>query len=290
MRKVGGAAAVGVHLHKLVPLLFHPNGAKWSHGHFRPVLSFSLLANLAICAFLGLYMEDFVVAGAQTVPMAMIGTLVVESVAICWYLVSQRKIVRGPAIAMPSGKTPRSIPSRIVARTVAIVSTLMVLVAGRDLFFPGTILQYFPRDDIYLEWTGAFLHSPPIGSPEASEQGLAAPLHIGDKFMSQMLALHVLLLCFYKFASSYLIPFGSDGSGEIKTRMIWKASSIGGFALVLLFRMFQPAANSASLDLRWHLMSMAYEAFILGEFPCQYLINLCGACLTAFPSGLMSFV
>jgi hypothetical protein len=35
---------------------------------------------------------------------------------------------------------------------------------------------------------------------------------------------------------------------------------------LMLLRMFTPAAMTASLDLRWHLMMVAYEMFILCKF------------------------
>jgi hypothetical protein len=165
---------------------------------------------------------------------------------------------------MPEGKTPESVTSRIVARTVAAVSTCMALIAARDLFMPGYILP-LPRDDIYLEWTNALLHSPPQGSVEEEEHGLEAALYIGDKFVSQLMALNILILCAYKFYSGFFIKFGSDGSGLIKCKMIWHTQCIGDVLILLMLRIFSSAALTASLDLRWHLMLVAYEGFILGE-------------------------
>ena len=167
---------------------------------------------------------------------------------------------------MTDGKTPSSVVSRIVARTVALVSGAVALIAGRDLFFPGKIIGFIPRDDIYLEWTGAFIHSPPEGSPEAEDVGMMTALHVGDKFLGQLLGLNFLVLCLYKFVSSFLVRFGSDGGGEVKARMIWKAQCLGNLLVLFLFRLFTSAAGSASLDLRWHLMAMAYETFILGIY------------------------
>ena len=168
---------------------------------------------------------------------------------------------------MKDGKTPKTIVSRIVARTVFVVSGALALVAGRDFFFPGRILDFVPRDDIYLEWTGAFLHSPPEGSPEAEENGLSSALYISEKFLSQLMALNLLIMCIYKFVAACLIRYGSDGSGMPKARMIWKAQTIGNGLILFLLRLFTPAAGSASLDLRWHLMALAYEAFVLGKCP-----------------------
>ena len=268
VRKVAGAATVGVCLQKMVPLLMHPAGAQWTRGHFRPLLATALLGNLAIIAFYGFYLKDLAAAGVVELPRAILALLAVESLAILYSLLTFRTTRKGHAVAMPPGKTPSSFTSSIVSRTILLVTSAMTLVAGRDLLFPGTILNFFPRDDIYLEWTNALLHSPPDGSPEAAEQGLESPLYIGDKFMSQFMALHVLILCLYKFVTALYIRYGSDGSGEIKCKMIWKIQAVADGMILFVLRVFQPAALSASLDLRWHLMCLGYETFILGKQKC----------------------
>jgi hypothetical protein len=102
---------------------------------------------------------------------------------------------------------------------------------------------------------------------------MEAPLFLGDKFISQFGALHILLLCLYKYVTAVIIRYGSDGSGEIKCRMIWKSQAIAQAMILFCFRVFQPAAFSASLDLRWHLMLLGYEAFILGKI--FDLLRLC---------------
>ena len=265
MRKLLGAGTVALHTHKLMPILFHPNGAQWKRGHFRPLLASSVVVNLAIASLYAFYLDDFQVAQAAFMPNFLISVLAIESIVMIFFLFRQKTTTRGPAVLLPQGKTHQSIVSRIAARTVLVVGCgVMSLIAGRDLLFPGTIIPYIPRDDIYLEWTGALLHSPPEGSVEATEHGINAAFYTGDKIMSQLCALTILCLGFYKFTSCMLIRYGSDGSGVIKTRMFWRASSLGGALVVLVFRLFASAAQSASLDLRWHLMFVAYEAFILG--------------------------
>jgi hypothetical protein len=266
VRKLGGAAALTVHLQKLVPLLIHPRGAQWVMGHFRPLLWTGIVANCSIIGFVASYMEDLASYGCSDMANVAMGLLGFESVVFLYYLLSQRTIKRGTAIAMTNGKEPTSVTSRIVGKTVIIVSSAMSLIAARDLLFSGSIFPYIPRDDIYLEWTNAFLHSPPLGSPEDMDQGLEAPLFIGDKFVSQYMALNLLLLCLYKFVSAFMIRYGSDGSGLIKAKMFWKTQSVGGLMILFLFRMFSPAAATASLDLRWHLMLIGYEVFILGTY------------------------
>lgn len=267
VRKFLGAATIAVHTHKLMPLLFHPTGAQWKRGHFRPLLATSVVVNLTIASMYAYYFEDFQVAAAHGMPLLIMAILAIESIAMMFFLVRQKSTSRGPAVLLPEGKNERSIVSRIAARTVMVVGCgVMSLIAGRDVWFSGTVIPFVPRDDIYLEWTGAFLHSPPEGSVEATEHGIDAPFYIGDKFSSQLCGLLIICLAMYKFASCFLVQYGSDGSGLIKTRMFWKSSSLGGALLVFVLRLFAAAAKSASLDLRWHLMTVAYEAFILGLF------------------------
>lgn len=176
-----------------------------------------------------------------------------------------------------SQEDPNSIPSRIALRTVLIVSSAISLISIRDLFFPGSILAFIPRDDIYLEWTGAFFHSPPPDTVESDEYGLESPLYAGDKFASQLMGLYLVLGCFLKFASVFgwskgnrdmesSSPDNVDRHGMVSSKMIWKAQSIGDMLLLFMLRLFAPAAKSASLDLRWHLMTVAYEMIILGLY------------------------
>lgn len=273
VRKIGGAALLAWQLQKLWPMLLHPIQARWVRGHFRPMLWTSLVADVALAAFYGSYHDDLAAAGADTMPLYFISALLVEATMIAFYLVQStmssattKSQSRGPAVAMPDGKTPSSVVSRIVARTTLIVSGAVAIVAGRDLFFPGVILSWVPRDDIYLEWTGALIHSPPEGSPEAVEHGMEMTLHVGEKFLSQIMALNVLLVCLYKAVAAFGIRFGSDGSGSVKARMIWRAQAVGSALILYVFRLFASAATSASLDLRWHLMMLAYETLILGLY------------------------
>lgn len=263
VRKLLGATTISVHLHKLLPILFHPEGCQWTRGHFRPLLMTALVSNIAIATLYGIYLEDFSSANADALPKLFIILLAFETIVVGCYLLGMKQITRGPAVVMPEGKTPTSIVSRILARTVAIVTGMSVMIAGRDLFFPGYIFKFFPRDEIYLEWTGAFLHSPPEDSGEAADQGMDAPFYIADKFLSQMLALNVLVLALYKFVSAFFIKYGADGSGVQKTKIIWQGSAVGTGIIFMIFRLFASAAKSASWDPRWHLMSMGYEWIIL---------------------------
>lgn len=271
VRKVAGAAAVGVHLQKLVPLLVHPNGAQWTLGHFGPFLIVALIGNLCIGLFYAIYWDVLVANGANQLPRMFLCCLSVESVTIAAYLLLSKPMKKGHAVAMPQGKTPQSMTSNVVSRTILIISTAVGIIAMRDLFLPGFIIDVIPRDDIYLEWTNAFLHSPPPGSPEDYDQGLQAPLYIGDKFMSQFAALHLLILCLYKITTAVFIRYGSDGSGLIKCKMIWQTQAAADGMVLFVFRIFQPAAVSASLDLRWHLMLLGYETFIL----CKSILLVC---------------
>jgi len=265
-RKVGGAASIAVQLQKLLPLLFHPTNSMWKRGHFQPLFATAVLGNLALIAFYGVYvMEELEAIGADVLPKLFIGILSFETLVILFYLATSR-YTKGPAIAMQDGKTPKSIVSRIVARTNFLASGLIVTIAGRDLFYPGKILGMIPRDDIYLEWTGALLHSPPEGSPEAEAHGMERHFFVGEKYLSQFLALNMLIGCLYKFVAAFVIRYRNDGGGVIQAKMIWKSQAIGCALVLYLFRLFSPAAASASLDFRWHLMMLAYETLILGLY------------------------
>ena len=65
VRKIGGAAAATVHLQKLLPLLFHPDGAEWMAGHFRPLYWMAVVVNMVIASFFGFYMEDLAASKAD---------------------------------------------------------------------------------------------------------------------------------------------------------------------------------------------------------------------------------
>ncbi|CAJ1969472.1 unnamed protein product [Cylindrotheca closterium] len=264
VRKMAGAAGMTLQIQKMMPLLIHPRNARWNMGHFIPLLWTASVTNLLLAAFYGSCIFDLMTADAAFLPTIFIGILMIEATVMLFYIMTFGQAKRGPAIALKQGKTPTSVVSRIVARTVFLVSGAQMLFAARDLFYPGLIMSYVPGDDVFLEWVGALIHSPPEGSPEEEEYGMAATLHVGDKFASQLLAANMLLLCMYKFVSAFLIRYGSDGGGLVKAQMIWKSQAIGGATNLLLVRLFTSAATSASVDIRWHVMAIAYETFILG--------------------------
>jgi hypothetical protein len=268
VRKIGGAACLTAQIQKLLPILFHPLDARWKRGHFSPLFWTAIVTNLILVAFYGSFIfDDLADAGADDLPKLFCAALLVESAVMFGYLIKQRKsMTKGPAVAMTEGRSPTSVVSRIVARTNLLVSGMVCVIAGRDLFFPGKIIPYIPRDDIYLEWTGALIHSPPEDSPEAAEYGMESALFSGDKYMQQLMALNMMILCIFKFVAAFGIRYRNDGGGLVQARMIWKAQTIGNMLIVYLFRLFADSANSASLDLRWHLMAMFYETAILGLY------------------------
>jgi hypothetical protein len=269
IRKVAGGAGSVVQLHKIIPLVFvHEPNAQWLLGHYQHILVPAILGNIVIVLFYVSYWDDLTSSRAQTIPLLTISALLIESVVMLSYyiLIRSSRKPRLPASAMPPGKTPNSFVSNITTRTACIVTTLITILAARDLFFSGTIIDIVPRDDIYLEWTNALLHSPPKNTPESIDHGMESPLYVGDKFISQLGALYLLILCLYKYISTLLIRYGSDGSGSIKARMIWKVACIGDAALLLCYRLFAHAAKSASYDTHYHLVLLSYEAIIFGTF------------------------
>ena len=265
VRKVGGAASLIVATQKIAPLVFQPNDAHWSSGHFRPVLVAGAVADLATVAFYASCSDDLAAAGAGGMSLLVCAVLAAEAIVLLGYAMAAAAR-RGPGSGggrIPKGKTARSLPNRIVMKTVGIVTGLVSLISLRDLLIPGTIIGAIPRDDIYLEWTGALVHSPPPGSVEAEEHGMEAALHVGDRFASRLTALNVLLTCLFKVTSAFLVRVGKDGSGETKSRLIWRVQALGDGLITFVFRLFAMPASSASLDLRWHLMLLGYETFIL---------------------------
>lgn len=266
VRKVNGVAGMMFHAQKFMPMLFQAEGTVWGYGHYRPLLGLSIIGNIAAMSFYASYLEDLATSGADKIFKMLMGLMVVETIVMLGYFMIFKKENPTSFNAFPKNKTPTSLPSRIVMRTVMIVSSLMTLIAARDLFFPGQIIPFIPRDDIYLEWTNAFIHSPPPNSPEAEEHGIESLFNIADKFLSQSAALFILINCLFKFYSSCCINLGKAGDGEIKSQIIWKWQALGGALFVFILRLFAPAAKSASLDLRWHLMCAAYEVFILGLY------------------------
>jgi hypothetical protein len=264
VRKLLGAAGCALQMHKLGPLLFmeaHPR-------QYQPLLGTAVVGNVAVALFLLGYWDDLAAKQAHVIPAVMMVLLLGEALVISVVLFLQRRqpAPRLPAMRMPAGKTPSSLVSNIVARTVGLVTTLIAILALRDLVFPGRILPFLPGDDLYLEWTNAFFHSPPPQTPEAHEHGLEAPLYIGDQYVSQLAALYILILCAYKYVAAVGIRWGADGSGQGAAQMIWKCAALADGLLLLCVRLFTPAARTASVDLRYHLILLAYEAFIF----CKY--------------------
>mmetsp|Transcript_24015 Transcript_24015/g.36599 ORF Transcript_24015/g.36599 Transcript_24015/m.36599 type:complete len:420 (+) Transcript_24015:103-1362(+) len=274
VRKAAGAAALGFHLQKLVPFILQGENAHWGKGHFEPLLWTGVLGNLALAGYYVTALEDFKASeGADVMGFRIAACLIVEAVVMVGFLIASllgssrsKSKSKTKGVKLPPGKGPSSMVSKIAARTVAIVSGLIGLIAGRDFFFSGQELPFPPRDDIYLEWTGAFIHSPPPNTLEADEYGLEAPLHVGDKFISRLLALYLLLTCFQKFVAGFVVRVGNDNSGIIKCKMFWQVQSVADALLLFVVRVFAPAALSASLDVRWHTMCLGYELFILGLY------------------------
>ena len=259
-------------------------GPSWMGGHYDPLLVCGMIGDAALAFFYSIHFDEWKNAGSDRLGMVYILAGSLEAVVFGLYLIQRRRWCRRHPIhekkvVVPTPTHPdhpHALPSRIVARTVLLVSSFLSLTSLRDLFFPGTILSFLPRDDIYLEWTGAFLHSPPPNTVEFDLHGLEAPLYTGDKFLSQLLGLHLSLCCMLKIVSAIGWKKGTrsmggtvpnvDRWGVVASKLIWKTQALGDMLLLIVLRMFTPAAQTASLDLRWHLMMVAYEMMILGLY------------------------
>lgn len=276
VRKMAGAAGLGFHLQKLVPLLFQRSDTHWGRGHFRPMLLTSALGDLAIAGFYMSHVQELKSAGAHFMGYAISTTLIFEAAImlsfVVWSLFSGKakattsRTDDNKVKSFPPGKGPKSVVSKIISRTFCIVTGAITLIAGRDFFFPGKELPFPPYDDIYLEWTGAFIHSPPPNTYEEQQYGMEAPLHIGDKFVSRLMALYILVTSFQKFVSAFIIRLGPRNDGDKKCKIFWQSQALGDALLLFTLRVFAQAALSASLDFRWHVMSLGYETFILGLY------------------------
>jgi hypothetical protein len=269
VRKIAGAAGLSFHLQKLIPLLFQSSNVHWGMGHFTPMLCSSVLGNFALAGYYMEHIDDFKNSDASMMAFAIVSALVFEAIIIIAFLISlitKQKTMKKKVVVNAHGKSPKAMVSNIVTRTVCIVSGLITLIAGRDFFFPGTELPFPPFDDIYLEWTGAFIHSPPPNSIEEEEHGLEAPIFIGDKFISRLGALYLLIICFQKFVSVLLVRIGKDDSGTTKCRLFWQAQAVSDGLILFTIRVFASAAKTASFDIKWHVMSLGYELFILGIY------------------------
>ena len=270
VRKAAGAAAMGFHLLKLWPFLYHTNGTVWPLAHYTPLLWMGVLGNICLTAFTASAVPEWQYEQNDNLvhfAYLLMAVLTTETIVLAYFAVTCKTVKHNTAFALQDGKTPKSLPSNIVSRTVLLVSGAMAVLAARDLFAPGTILEFWPRDDVYLEWTNALRHSPPVGSPEYAAYGLDAPLYAGDKFMGQWLAVHLLVLSFVKIISACMIRIGADGQrGVLQAKLIWQGAALANLAMMFVVRVFSSAALSASLDLRYHLMAIGYETFILGLY------------------------
>mmetsp|Transcript_18403 Transcript_18403/g.22527 ORF Transcript_18403/g.22527 Transcript_18403/m.22527 type:complete len:410 (-) Transcript_18403:45-1274(-) len=266
VRKLAGATALSYHLQKLYPIIFQSANVHFGRGDYSPMLVTSVIGNFCIAGFYLSHFDDFKSSGAEEMGFAIVAALIIEAIIIAGFLLTltlKKPTLKAKDCALPEGKGPKSIVSKIVCRTVLIVSGMISVIAGRDFFFPGQELPFPPYDDIYLEWTGAFIHSPPPQSAEAEEYGLEAPLYIGDLFISRLAALYLLVISFQKLVGGCLVRVGKDNSGIAKCRMFWQVQCISDALILFTLRVFASAAKSASLDLRWHIMSIGYEFFIL---------------------------
>lgn len=267
IRKMAGAAGLGYHLQKLMPVLFQKNDVHWGKRHYVPVMASSVIGNLCLAGYFLASMEDFKSTGADVMGFRVAVVLLVEALVMLVYLLLNltKKVTLIPR-ALPGGKRPRSIVSKILARTLCLVTGIMTLIAARDFFFPGMELPFPPADDIYLEWTGAFIHSPPPNSVEEEEHGLEAALHVGDKFVARLMALYILIVSVQKFISGFVVRVGVDNGGEKKSKMFWQSQAIFDGLILFTIRVFASPALTASLDFRWHAMALGYETFLLGIY------------------------
>ena len=268
VRKMTGAVGLAYALQKLVPVLVQDSNADWKRGHYTPLLLSCVLGNVVLAAYHASQWGEWTGAGAQPLVGAIVAALMLEAIVLvgyCYSVARHRPPLR-VAPSFPPGKSESSIVHRIVARTVVMVTGCVLLISMRDFFFTGRVLPFPPGDEYYLEWTGAFFHSPPPGTEEEMEFGMEAPLHSGTKFLARLQALYCLVIGGQKLFSCLGVRLNTDRSGEIISKTFWKSQTVGNVILLFTLRLFAEPSTSASLDLRWHLMCIGYETFILGLY------------------------
>lgn len=272
VRKLAGAATVGVQLHKMWPLLVTTSGVvSYSNRHYRTFLWLGLCVDVAVLAFLYSSRRVLQAHGAWELPQWACGVLVVEALVWLYYAATYNNnntaSTTNSAVAL-HGKTPNSLPSNIVARTVVLVGAWPVAMCLRDVFAPGRILSLTLRDDVYLEWTNAFYHSPPMGTLEWDDHAADAHLYAGDKFISQLCAVQLLCVFLYTLVGSCGgVRYGADGSGpRVAAGLYWQAATLAHVCIFLVLRVFASAAVSASWNVQWHIMAWGYETFVVGLF------------------------
>lgn len=273
MRKLAGAAGVGLQLCKMWPMVRSATASdtrlSFAKGHYRGFVWVGAVVDASVFVFLSCYRGILIENGAWDLPRVACVILLLETLLWTYYgLTGPRRAVPSFAAVLPQGKTPGSLPSNIVARTVVVVSSFLVLTSVRDLIAPGCILSVWLRDDVYLEWTNAFFHSPPPGSQEWEDYSTQSSNFIGDKYIAQLAAVFLLGISLYKFVGSCGgVRWGSDGSGlAVSSILFWQGPALASLCVFCVLRVFANAAASASWNLQWHLMAWGYETFIVGLY------------------------
>ena len=101
-----------------------------------------MLGNLALAGYYVTALEDFKASeGADVMGFRIAACLIVEAVVMVGFLIASllgssrsKSKSKTKGVKLPPGKGPSSMVSKIAARTVAIVSGLIGLIAGRDFF------------------------------------------------------------------------------------------------------------------------------------------------------------
>jgi hypothetical protein len=143
---------------------------------------------------------------------------------------------------------------------------VMSLIASRDVWFSGSVISYAPARTTFTSGEVPSCTTSE-GSVEApAEHGIDAPFYIGDKFSSQLCGLLIICLAMYKFASCFLVQYGSDGS-----RLISKHACSGKHPVLvehssyLFFGCLLQQPSRRVWICVGISMTVAYEAFILSN-------------------------
>jgi hypothetical protein len=256
-RRVGAAAVMSVHIPKLVVATFwKPSDQEWSTARFRPVLIVAAVGNTAIVFFYCYWAQRFAAEaqqdeGVRNFVLAIVGVLLAELLAMQYSMVGTTPTT--PANAT-SGR-PILKDDWVVASFLSTLFCLMTVprmaVAVRDLFLPGRTLHFIPYDDINLQL---------LSNLEANNKQSVA----SDLFLSQLHAVHVLILCLYRFVTAVMwIRHGKDRYVKATIQMIWACLVVGDIMINYVLRIMTPAAAHGWIHLQGHRVWLALEGALL---------------------------
>lgn len=305
-RKLGGAMILAQAFTKLGLVFSTPTTSPvlWYNFHSVTLLS-SILSNLFLLTFLNHAFTNYGTTEVEPVIKFQCSVLFLEAAVMAapfikyvggnmtvrdfkfWskpvaYTVPINPSTVSSTVSSPPvvGIPDNAFSSYTVTGIVFLCSTLISVPFLRDLFYPGTLMPWFPGDVSYCIFTRAYVHSP---GGEAVEE------YRGDRLSSQLTALLVLSFFIYKYLTVLLIPRGSPHStnkyllmyagmveeegveeenptpeGICKSTNCWRLQSLGCLAMwSQVWRFYHVAQETEQYNLGHALMIVFFETFVI---------------------------